>query len=291
MSQLPDRDDERDEALERMRHEFGMRRMDETVESGAGEPSPPLRPDATRAAAAQARIARPAPAQPRSVWIILGGLVLIYILSCLLSGSLYQPSLPVLILLGAKVNDLIAAGEYWRLLTATLLHANLIHIFFNGYALFILGPETERIYGTSRFLLLYWIAGLSGSVASYLFSPNPAVGASGAIFGLIGALGVFFYLSREALGSYGRAQVQNMVAIGAINLLIGFAAGGTIDNFGHIGGMIGGALAGFALAPRLKIDARFMPPVLVRRFPSNGWVGAVVVAVLMLVLVFVLPPA
>jgi rhomboid protease GluP len=221
------------------------------------------------------------------VWII----GIIYVISGLLSGNIAQPSLPVLVLMGAKVNDLVAAGEYWRLLTATLLHASLIHIFFNGFALYALGPETERIYGTRRFLALYWLAGLAGSIASFALSPAPAVGASGAIFGLIGGLGVFYYRNRQILGQFGQAQLRGMLAIAGINLLIGFAAQGTIDNWGHLGGLVGGALAGLALAPRLEVAGQLYPPVLRRQFPPNGWAAAGALLAGLFLLAVLLPPA
>jgi rhomboid protease GluP len=232
-------------------------------------------------------------ARPRTpaAFALLGAIVVTYVISLVLSGGVFQPSLDILVLMGAKVNELIAGGAYWRLLTATFLHANLIHIFFNGYALYALGPETERIYGTQRFLALYFLAGLAGSLASYLLSPAVSVGASGAIFGLIGGLGVFYYINRAALGDFGRAQVQNMVTIAMINLFIGFAAQGTIDNWGHLGGLVGGALAGFALAPRLKINAQLYPPVLRREYPALGWAGAAALLVVIAAMTLLLPHA
>lgn len=231
------------------------------------------------------------PRSPWAVWVLLAVILALYGLSALLSRSLFQPDLLVLLVLGAKANPLIDAGQYWRLISATFLHANLAHLFFNSFALYTLGPESERIYGAPRFLALYILSGLGGSVASYLFSPAPAVGASGAIFGLIGGLGVFYYLNRTLLGAFGRAQVQSMVVIAALNLLIGFSSGGVIDNWGHLGGLIVGALAGLALAPRLKVDQRFYPPILVRSAPAWGWVAATMLCVGVLTLAFLLPGA
>jgi rhomboid protease GluP len=225
------------------------------------------------------------------VWAILAVIAVMYVLSCLLSASLFQPELGALILLGAKENSLIEQGQYWRLITATFLHANLVHIFFNGYALFALGPESERIYGTRRFLALYFLAGLGGSVASYLFSPAPSVGASGAIFGLIGGLGIFFYLSRKALGDFARTQLQSMAAIAMINLIIGFASPGVIDNWGHLGGLVAGVAAGAALAPRLGVNSDLFPPILERRYLPWGWGAAAALGLLLLAIVVLLPGA
>jgi rhomboid protease GluP len=294
MSQPPDDRDDLDEALRRMEREFGPRRSpqgDEEPEAaarptplyGEAQPAPP-QPQSVRLRLPQA-------APPRASWVILTAIVLLYVASSLLSGSLVQPELPALVLLGAKVNSLIEAGELWRLIGAMFLHGSLLHIFFNGYALYALGPESEQIYGTRRFLALYFLSGIGGSVLSFLFSPNPAVGASGAIFGLMGGLGLFYYLNRRVLGATGRMQVQNIVAIGCINLLIGFAAAGTIDNFGHLGGLLAGLAAGYALAPRFGVDTRLYPPVVVRQFPPWGWGAVVGLLLLLLAAALLLPGA
>ncbi|NJM07021.1 rhomboid family intramembrane serine protease [Candidatus Gracilibacteria bacterium] len=227
-------------------------------------------------------------AEVRATWILLWANVGIYVLTCLLSGNLFQPASSVLAL-GWKQNDLIASGEYWRLLTAMFLHGNLVHIFFNSYALFALGPECERFYGTFRFTVVYFVAGLAGSVASYLFTAGPSVGASGAVFGLIGALGAFYGLNRKTLGAAGQMALQNIGGVIFINLLIGFAGGGFIDNFAHLGGLICGAAAGAALGPRLNVDTRLYPPVLVQDRPGWGW-GAIGALVFILAAIVVLLP-
>lgn len=283
MSRPPDENDELERALRRREGEPGARLPGEGPGPIYGEARPIPTPGARAGGLPLAR--------PRAVWAIMAAIVAMYALSIVLSGSMFQPDLRALLLLGAKENTLIAQGQYWRLITATFLHANLIHIFFNGYALFALGPESERIYGTGRFLALYFLAGLGGSVASYLFSPAPSVGASGAIFGLIGGLAVFFYLSRRALGDFARSQVQSMVAIAMINLFIGFASPGVIDNWGHLGGLAAGAAAGAALAPRLTLEADLVPPVLRRRFPPWGWAAAALLALALLALAVLLPGA
>lgn len=297
MTQPPEDQNDLEAALRRLEDEFGRR----PPPDGAVEPAPIARPGPGPAPGfgpglppqapppQRARI-RPA-ARPTATWVILAAIGLIYLLSGLLSGSLFQPRLAALVALGAKENGLIASGELWRLVAATFLHGNLVHIFFNGYALYALGPESERIYGTPRFLALYLLSGIGGSVVSYLFSPATSVGASGAIFGLMGALGLFFYLNRAVLGQAGRAQVQSIVAIGAINLLIGFSSPGVIDNFGHLGGLLAGLIAGFALAPRFAIDMAAFPPVAERRYPAWGWGAAAGLGVLLVALAALLPGA
>jgi len=128
----------------------------------------------------------------------------------------------------------IAQGEWWRLITSTLLHGSILHLLFNMYALYWLGPQLERSLGHVRFAALYVLAALGGSVASYWFSDlnTVSVGASGAIFGLITATIV---IGREM-----RSDVSQLVVLLGINVVIGFAQPG-IDWRAHFGGAITGA--------------------------------------------------
>lgn len=153
--------------------------------------------------------------------------------------------------LGAKVNPYIAQGEVWRLFTATLLHDGIIHLMFNLYALFALGPMLEAYVGPRRFLIIYLLGGLFGSLLSYAFSQSVAVGASGAIFGIIGATTVYFFRYRNNFGAQGRAILQNMIVVIVINLIFGLSAG-YIDNWGHIGGLLGGALVALGIMPQYE---------------------------------------
>lgn len=223
--------------------------------------------------------------------VLLGLIIVIYLVEVVRSGGL-TPTSQVLFDLGAKWNPAIVDGQYWRLLTATFLHGSLLHILFNGYSLYAVGPAVERFFGTARFLAVYFISGLAGSVASYAFSPSLSVGASGAIFGLVGGLAAFFYASRATLGDMARQQLGSLATVVMINLFIGFGSGGSIDNFAHIGGMLGGAAVGLLLAPRLTIDERLYPPVVTRRFLPYGWAGALLVLALLaaLVLYVIKPP-
>jgi membrane associated rhomboid family serine protease len=129
-------------------------------------------------------------------------------------------------------------GQYYRAFTAMWLHANFLHIFFNMIALLIVGPAVEVLLGKARFLVLYLLAGLGGSVASYLLSqPNAAgIGASGAIMGVLGAY-VVLALRR-------RLPVAPVVGLLVINFLIGFS--GNIDWRAHLGGLITGSVLAFA---------------------------------------------
>jgi rhomboid protease GluP len=118
------------------------------------------------------------------------------------------------------------------------------------YSLWAIGPAVERFFGQARFLTVYLLSGISGVLLSLVMSPNPSVGASGAIFGLLGALATFLYLHRATFGQMGRAQLRQLVFVALINLGMGLTPG--IDNWGHVGGLVAGvALASF-LGPRFS---------------------------------------
>jgi rhomboid protease GluP len=232
--------------------------------------------------------------QPRAIWVLLAINIIVFVVPWLL-GLLgvriagFPPDDLVLIL-GAKDNQAIAqGGQYYRFLTAMFLHAGLIHIGFNAYALYVLGPQAERIYGTARFLALYFIAGLAGGVASYALNPGDAVGASGAIFGLIGGLAAFYYVARGVLGELSRQQLGSLITVIMINLFIGFSSP-VIDNTAHIGGLLGGAAVGWFLAPRFEVDTRLYPPAVVRRDWPLAWPGALGLLALLVVLAMVINP-
>jgi rhomboid protease GluP len=139
---------------------------------------------------------------------------------------------------GARINDLIRAGEFWRFLTPVLLHASIPHILFNMYALVIFGVGLERHFGHWRFLVLYVLGGFTGNVLSFLLSNGYSVGASTSIFALVGAEGIFLYQNRGLFGKqFGRA-IGNVIFVVAVNLFLGLTPG--IDNWGHVGGLLGG---------------------------------------------------
>jgi rhomboid protease GluP len=160
--------------------------------------------------------------------------------------------------IGLKINELIAAGEWWRLFTPMLLHGSLLHIGFNMYALFVFGPGLERHFGHSRFLALYILSGFAGNVFSMMFSTAPSLGSSTAIFGLLGAQGVFLYQNREMFGGSARRALNNIISIAVINLVIGLSPG--IDNWGHMGGLVGGTLFAWFAGPLLRLEG-FQPNV------------------------------
>lgn len=175
------------------------------------------------------------------------------------AAQLLQPSLTAEF--GQSPLD-IARGQWYRLFSPMLLHADFIHIGFNSFALWIYGPNVETVFGRVRFLAIYVLAGFSGAVASYAFGdcPSLGVGASGAIFGIIGALLVFSFFRRQSRA--GAANLQGILLIVALNLFIGFTVP-QIDNFAHMGGLAGGILLGAAFdsLQRLRAAGRIFPAV------------------------------
>lgn len=174
---------------------------------------------------------------PRVTYAILGLTIVVYLLQLATQFTLGY-DLPIA--LGAKSNELIRAGQLWRLFTPMLLHGSILHIGFNMYALFSFGVGLERRFGHGRFLLLYVLAGFAGNVLSFLITPSPSVGSSTSIFGLVAAEGVFLYQNRKLFGEESKRAMGNVVSVVLINLFIGFSSGGLIDNWGHIGGLMGG---------------------------------------------------
>ena len=164
----------------------------------------------------------------------------------------------------------IAFGQdYYRLVSAIFLHGSILHLAFNMYVLFVLGPTLERILGHGRFLLLFLLAGVGGSVASYAFSEPTtwSVGASGAIFGLMGALLI--------AGQRLRYDVTMVLVLVVINIVIGFVFSSGIDWRAHLGGLAtGAAVAAVMVTPQGK-----------ERRPAVEWGGVVVIALVLLAVV------
>jgi len=175
-------------------------------------------------------------------WIFVGANFAVFVLTCLAGGSENN----VLIAFGAKLNSLIASGQYWRLITPIFIHAGLIHLLVNSYALYALGPSVEKLYGSSKFVVLYLATGIASIAASYFFpwvnADEPSVGASGALFGLIGVLTVFGFKYRDELpGQFKKAFGARLIPIIILNLMIGLIIP-IVDNSAHLGGLISGGI-------------------------------------------------
>lgn len=189
--------------------------------------------------------------QPFFTYILLAAIVIVWLLMTLAGGSTNSE---VLIRFGANYGRLILQGEIWRLFTSMFLHIGILHLAFNAYALYIFGLEMERLYGPDRYIVIYILSGLFGSLVSFA-SRGPSLfsaGASGAIFGIIGMNLAFFLLHREAFGQFGRQRIMNTLVIIGINLFFGFTIPG-IDNLAHLGGLISGFALGYGLAPRYQV--------------------------------------
>lgn len=186
--------------------------------------------------------------RPRVVFVLLALIVGVFLL------QLFAPGVE-----RAGYNShfyIFGRGEFWRLFTAMFLHGGLPHLFFNGFSLYVLGPGIEAWFGWRRFLAVYLLGGLTGSLLSAVLMENSrfaaSLGASGALFALIGAELVYLYRNRAALGAFGRYQLRQLGFIALLNLGMGFLPGSNIDNWGHIGGLVGGTVLAWGLCPLLE---------------------------------------
>jgi rhomboid protease GluP len=170
-----------------------------------------------------------------------------------LRGALTDPQ--VLLALGADYPPLVQRGEYWRLVTSMFLHGSWLHVLLNGWALYQLGGLFELLLGSGRLLLVYFVSGIAGSIASNLFTRSLSVGASGAIFGVMGALIAFLMKRREILTPQAKALLMQLLLWAGINVFLGFSSGGMIDNAAHLGG----CAAGFLIGLFLKERPRYLP--------------------------------
>ena len=165
-----------------------------------------------------------------------------------LSGG--STSVPNLLRWGAKFGPAIADGEYWRLFTPMFLHIGFAHLLTNSLGLIIFGRMVERYFGSLNFLFIYLLAGVFGNIASYAALNNGVgAGASGAVFGIIGAYGSFLFRNRSTTGSMAQSTLGGLGIIVGINLIFGFSVSG-IDNWAHIGGLVGGFLIAYGIVPR-----------------------------------------
>jgi rhomboid protease GluP len=168
-------------------------------------------------------------------------------------GLLLQPR--EVLALGALVPALVAEGEAWRLLTSVFLHSGFAHLAMNMISLYFLGSFAEVSFGRGRFLALYFISGIAGGLAYLYFGAfnSPAVGASGAIFGLLG--GVFGFAIRRGTFSLRNPVINQLLVLTAINLFLG-ATIPNVSNTAHIGGLVGGFVFGYLMAPTVHSQKR-----------------------------------
>lgn len=168
--------------------------------------------------------------------------IILYIITAIMSKNIFDINAYVLLYMGGNYGALVSHGQVWRLLTCAFLHGGLIHILCNMYALYALGPQVEILFGRVKYIMIYLFSAIGGSLLSYIFSPSSlSIGASGAIFGLFGAMVVFVLKYKDKIP---KKVLNNLFGVIILNLLIGFNLQG-IDNFAHIGGLLVGALVAF----------------------------------------------
>jgi rhomboid protease GluP len=215
----------------------------------------------------------PAPVQiavPRSrpyvTYSLLGLTIVIFLLQMAARALFGEDPLTVL---GAKYGPAIRLGQIWRLLTPVFLHASIYHIFFNMYALLVYGQDVEARFGHVRFLLLYFLSAYAGNILSFLLTPGVSIGASTAVFGLIAAEAGFFLQNRRLFGRRADSVLLNLAIIGGINLFLGFTTEG-IDNWGHLGGLLGGIIFTWFGGPQFKIEGVYPLQRLVDERQGHG---------------------
>jgi membrane associated rhomboid family serine protease len=210
---------------------------------------PEILPPETGDQAAQPRLALPPPTVTR---ILIGINVAVFVAMALATKQIVDFNIATVLHWGADFGPATAGGEWWRMLTAMFLHGGIIHIAVNMWALRNLGYTAELFYGRRNYLIIYMLSGLGGSAGTLVWHPDVVgVGASGAIFGVAGALAALVYFKKLPVD---RAALKRSVgSIGAVilyNLVIG-AAVPIIDNSAHVGGLIAGTILGFALPATL----------------------------------------
>lgn len=174
--------------------------------------------------------------QPIVTYIIMAICIILFILMELSGGSTNSQTL---LKYGANLDVLVKNGEYYRLFTCIFLHIGIMHLLCNLYSLYVIGREVENLFGKIKYIIIFILSGIFGSIMSLAFTHNTiSAGASGAIFGLLGALLYFGMHYRTYLGE---TIKRSIIPIIVINLIIGFFAEG-IDLAAHIGGLVGGVL-------------------------------------------------
>jgi rhomboid protease GluP len=159
--------------------------------------------------------------------------------------DLLSPSQAALRVLGETGGLAWYRGEWWTLITAIYLHGSLLHILFNVLWIRQLGPAVEEVYGSARFFVIFTLAGVAGFVVSNAVTGYPTIGASGSIFGLLGAIVAF---GRKRGGAYGALVLRQYGQWALIMFLMGLFMGGGVNNFAHAGGFVGGFVAGLVMS-------------------------------------------
>ena len=226
--------------------------MNETF-SESEQPLPPPQPQAVSVSLPQS--------VPYATYTIMGITIFVFVLQIV---SIFQFGrdefgADILEQHAALIGGAVHQGQSWRLITPLLLHDTafpFLHIMFNMYALYVLGIGIERTFGPRRFLLLYLLSGFAGNVMSFLVSSQNyyySIGASTAIFGLIGAEAVFLVQNRKLFAGRFGAAIRNVIFIIFLNLFV-IGSLPYIDNAGHVGGLVGGLMFTWFAGPLWAIE-------------------------------------
>ena len=177
--------------------------------------------------------------------------VAIYLYAALLSGSLVDMDMRILVNLGALYGPLtIADTQWWRLLSAMFLHGGMTHLLMNMFSLYLIGRGLEQYFSKGTYLSLYLFSGLFGGIVSlYMHPQSVGIGASGAIFGTFGALAGFFIAHRDRIGAYTKVFMKDFAVVLGLNFFIGIAIP-QVDMSAHIGGLLIGFIGGYSIAKR-----------------------------------------
>lgn len=233
------------------------------------------------------RSARSALSRYPVVFILIGITGVIFLLQ-VLAGALY--GFDLIIALGAKDAGAIDSGQIWRFVTPVFIHGGVLHFGVNMYSLYVVGRPVEIFFGHWRMLAIYLLSGIAGVLLSLALSPDTlSVGASGAIFGLLGALGVFYFLNRSTFGEAGSIQLRQIVMVALLNLALGLSPG--IDNWGHLGGLLYGAALTWFIGPQYSLqrdEITDRPYIRDQRPWGKVWPVVLVGAAVLLILAIVL---
>lgn len=198
---------------------------------------------------------------------------IIFLMMSWQSGSFVMPTTDVLLRFGAKDPVLLTQGEYWRFLSPVFVHIGLLHYVFNTWALYVIAYQIEYLLGARWFLAIYLVSGVFGNIASSVFSQSLSAGASGAVFGLLGAgLLVERTIYRRAAKRWEKKQIGAYTTMVVANLILGMMIP-QIDNAAHIGGLIAGVFLTYALT-------RIIPNNLCPTYRARGFAALILMAVL-----------
>ena len=179
--------------------------------------------------------------------------IVVYLFSAFFSQEFINMNSEVLVKMGALFGPItVLGGEWWRLFTAMFLHGGMTHLLMNMFSLYLIGRGVEEYFNTTSYVLLYLFSGLLGGLASlYMHPASVGVGASGAIFGIFGALGGFFIAHRNKIEAHTKAFMKEFAIIIGINLVLGFSIP-SVDVSAHVGGLIIGFIGGYVISKNLK---------------------------------------